>query len=291
MKRLRDWRLALTTVVLPALFAGSAEFVRHDLLQRTGLSGPLGNLVTAATALLGGLVYFHTVSTLTARLAEAAERERAERVALSERQAIAEELHDNLAQVLFFLRVGLGRVQERVRGSGDAELAAQVSDLSEATAEAYLALRDTIRRLQAGTGQPLPAPAGEALARLVAEVMAGSEVEVVVEAEVERPQLLPAAAWAAAQSILREALRNVRKHAGASRVRVWLREDARGGSAGVEDDGCGFAPEAATGFGLQVARRRAAAAGLDLAVDSQPGHGTRVAVSWPAAGGVREATA
>ena len=74
---------------------------------------------------------------------------------------------------------------------------------------------------------------------------------------------------------------NARKHAGASRTRLWVREAAGGGEAGVADDGPGFPPGAPEGFGLPAMRRRAEAADLQLRVASGA-QGTRVEVGWTA---------
>jgi signal transduction histidine kinase len=49
----------------------------------------------------------------------------------------------------------------------------------------------------------------------------------------------------------------------------------------IRDDGCGFDPsEQSSGHGLQIMRERAHGAGIDLALESKPGNGTRVVVAW-----------
>jgi hypothetical protein len=126
---LRGPRLRLLAVALPAVLAGSFEFVRHGLLERTGLAEPVGNLITAGLALLGGLLYFQTVSAYVGRIAAESARQRAERRVLLERQAIADELHDSLSQALFFLHVRLKKILERAPAGMPEHLAA---DLAEA---------------------------------------------------------------------------------------------------------------------------------------------------------------
>jgi two-component system, NarL family, nitrate/nitrite sensor histidine kinase NarX len=90
-----------------------------------------------------------------------------------------------------------------------------------------------------------------------------------------------------AMHILQEALSNVRKHAGASRVEVEL---ARGPGYRfvVRDDGRGFDPagaprDAADHVGLRIMRERAARIGGDVKVSSQPGAGTEVVLTLPVA--------
>ena len=79
--------------------------------------------------------------------------------------------------------------------------------------------------------------------------------------------------------LLKEAMQNVAKHAGASEV--WIRIHARDDHAvfEVEDDGRGFNPEApSAGDGLGNMRRRAAAMRATVDWRAAPGHGTRVRV-------------
>ena len=100
----------------------------------------------------------------------------------------------------------------------------------------------------------------------------------------------PAPVQTAAYRIAQEALSNAGRHAGASGVRVTLRED--GGHAVVEvaDDGRGFdatTPDVdhvrAAHFGLAGLRERAAALGGEVEIDSAPGEGTRVLARLPLA--------
>ncbi len=278
MEALRSWRLRLLTVGLPALLAGSFEFVRHGLDAFAGLPDAVGNLITAALALLGALVYFHAVHTLVVRLTAEAERAGAAQQALAQRQQVADELHDSISQTLFFLHVRLRAALQRAQQIGDADLVVALAESARATADAYMGVRDTIVRLAEGPGeQPWGGP--EALRRTVQEV-AGTALRVEVDAREGSPRLLAPGARSALRAILVEAVRNVRKHAAAQGVRVWIAEGADGGEAGVEDDGCGFSPTAAEGYGLSAARRRAETAGLALWIESAPGAGTRVRVRW-----------
>lgn len=279
---LGNWRLRLLTVGLPALLAGSFEFVRPGLQAFAGLPEDLGNLITAALALLGALVYFHTLSSLVARLTAEADRARMEKVVFAEREALADELHDNLSQTFFFLNVRLKAVLDQLRKGSPEDarpLATEVAEITGTTEEVFLQLRDTIQRLHQAGGPSAPGTAGvQTLDRLVASALADSDLRVTVETDGSPPRLEPWR-WAAAQSILLEALRNVRRHAAANRVTVWLNQGPGGGAAGVQDDGRGFEAGGATGFGLASMRRRAGVAALDLRIESRPGCGTRVELS------------
>jgi signal transduction histidine kinase len=82
--------------------------------------------------------------------------------------------------------------------------------------------------------------------------------------------------------VLKEALHNAGKHAGASEV--WVRCTAEGGAAQfvIEDNGRGYDPAAqATGDGLSNMRLRAARVGADLHIRAALGAGTCVTVRFP----------
>ena len=87
--------------------------------------------------------------------------------------------------------------------------------------------------------------------------------------------------------ILREALNNVRKHAEANRVCVHFRRAPGAFEMCIEDDGCGFDPDAvevaaeSDHWGLPHIRERAHALGGVGEIASRPGHGTRVSICLP----------
>jgi signal transduction histidine kinase len=81
--------------------------------------------------------------------------------------------------------------------------------------------------------------------------------------------------------VIGEALTNTRRHSGARNVRVSLRAERDHMVAEVSDDGRGFGPETEPGVGLGSMRERALRLGGDLAVESEPGEGTRVRLRVP----------
>ena len=81
--------------------------------------------------------------------------------------------------------------------------------------------------------------------------------------------------------VVREALTNVRKHAGASNCRIRLNFSARPFLVEVTDEGRGFVPSLASGYGIVGMRERAAGIGGRLEVVSTPGKGTTVFLFGP----------
>lgn len=84
--------------------------------------------------------------------------------------------------------------------------------------------------------------------------------------------------------ICQEALNNVAKYAGASRVQIWLYATHNRMALEVRDDGRGIAPSdiAKTAcFGLRGMRERAYSLGGTISIEGEPDHGTVIAVSLP----------
>jgi len=98
---------------------------------------------------------------------------------------------------------------------------------------------------------------------------------------------LPDAIKTCVYRVAQEALHNCEKHAAASSIRISLRRSDGMLRVEIEDNGCGFEldlkgmPRRDAGLGILGMRERAARVGGSLALDSAPGHGTRVLLCIP----------
>jgi signal transduction histidine kinase len=128
----------------------------------------------------------------------------------------------------------------------------------------------------------LPEALEEAVARWSATSAASSELTVTGTAEPLHGEI-----EATLLRITEEALSNVARHAGASRVAITLSYFGDEVTLDVRDDGRGFDPSAVRprsttgGFGLDGMRARAARVAGAIDVESEPGGGTALAVRVP----------
>jgi nitrate/nitrite-specific signal transduction histidine kinase len=206
-----------------------------------------------------------------------------------ERERIAREMHDSLAQVLGYVNTKAQAIQEFLRTNQVDRAAAQLGQLGEAARSAYADVREGILGLRTSLGpdRGLLDALREYLERW--QEQSGLRAELVVRPEGSPLRTVSPAAELQLLRIIQEALANVRKHAAATRVRVELTESNEGVNGTVEDDGRGFDPahlgsRAFPRFGLATMRERAEGLGGELEVASSPGHGTRVIVRIPAQG-------
>ncbi len=201
---------------------------------------------------------------------------------LEERNRLAREMHDSLAQGLVGVILRLEAAEETV--ASDPSQAIQVV---RSVREMVRGVLDEARRsLQALRPRLLDhADLAAALERLGGEI--GSQTQAAVRVSVRgRPRPLGREVEENLLRLAQEALQNAVRHARARRIQVELRFEGRGARLQVEDDGCGFdlAVRRLAGLGLDIMRERAERVGGMLVVETAPGRGTRVQVTTGAVG-------
>jgi signal transduction histidine kinase len=185
---------------------------------------------------------------------------------LEERQRIAGELHDGVAQELAYLARNL----DSLDGAADED---SLDRLRRAVERARLESRRVISAAAAPSGQPFEV----ALAEAVTEV--AERYHVKLDLDVTPGIRLPAPRREAFVRIACEAVANAARHSGADRVDLRLERDGSGVRLWVSDEGHGFDPaDPGGGFGLTLMRERARSVGAELVVSSVPGRGSRVEV-------------
>jgi signal transduction histidine kinase len=190
-----------------------------------------------------------------------------EAAVLEERQRIACELHDGVAQELAYLARNL----ESLDGSADED---GLDRLRRAVERARLESRRVISAAAAPGSQPLEV----ALAEAVTEV--AERYHVKLDLDLTSDIRLPAPRREAFVRIACEAVANAARHSGADRVDLRLGRDGSGVRLWVSDQGHGFdTADPGGGFGLTSMRERAHSVGAELVVISVPGHGSQVEVT------------
>ena len=198
-----------------------------------------------------------------------------------ERLRISRELHDETAQALASLLV---RQRVAERAPDHESLQRTMADLRVLTSEALEGVRRMAHELRPTMLDDLGLVAAvEAFARQFSH-RTGIPVEVRMS---RRPERLPPEVELVAFRVIQEALSNVARHSGASRVEVRLGATPGLLSVSIADDGHGFEIETALdsrqrSLGLFGMRERASLVGGRLSLDSAPGRGTRVRLEIPA---------
>jgi signal transduction histidine kinase len=206
------------------------------------------------------------------------------RAGAAERARVARELHDGAIQALFGIEMKIAALR-RAAETDPANLATELEAIQDLIRLEILELRDLMQALRPVEldGDQLP----DVLAGMVERFRRDTGVSARFVSSGGRPALSMPIAIEVVR-IVQEALVNVRKHSQARNVLVRLTRDDHGCTVVIEDDGCGFEFEGRlTGeelergrFGPAIIKERARIAGVRLAVDSTPGEGARVELTF-----------
>jgi len=225
------------------------------------------------------------IDELMATRAALAEQERQAGI-VEERQRLAREIHDTLAQGFTSIVMHLEAAEPHI----PAEAAALRRHIEQARATARESLNDARRLVWAL--RPVQLEQGGSLADALARVARRWSEDTGIAAHITvdgTPVPLPTDVEVTLFRITQEALANVRKHARASRVDITLSYLGDEILLDVQDDGVGFdrltvsdaSGSVDGGFGLTGMRERLRMLGGSLMIESAPGEGTSITVALP----------
>lgn len=235
---LQDWRWAVGTGIFIDDVQAVVAAARADVESRVRATfGWIGAITLAAVLVVfgSGLV----INIRERRLADAKLKALTQRVLdtqEAERSRVARELHDSISQMLVGVRYALELARRRL-GLGDARAADSVTQGIDHLNGAIQEVRRISRDLRPGVLDDLGL--GPALQGLAEEF--GKRTGILVEFETNPfRNRLDKEAKIALYRIAQEALTNIERHSGATRVRVLVRGTRQGAVMRIEDNGRGM---------------------------------------------------
>ncbi|NHN30185.1 sensor histidine kinase [Paenibacillus agricola] len=261
-------KLKLLAVLVPPIIIGSFEYIRHDFLL-SELTMEAGNVyITMLTLLLSYLFaswMFRSIERTNERLAA----EEARRAVYEERERLAQELHDHIAQILFFLNVQLKK--------GD------LQEARSAVSEIDQHLRQVIYNLRTA-----PEHGATFDSRLTTWLEEWSGLSgIAVEQHLEIPdQGVSPTTEVQIFAIIREAFTNIRKHSQADHATIELQLTSspdlirllviRDNGVGINDKNSQLGePDR---HGVKLMRKHAAELGAELKLATLDSGGTELSV-------------
>ena len=203
--------------------------------------------------------------------------------ALEERQRIAANMHDGLAQTLSLLGLRVEKTTDLLVGKTEDEIIKELLNIRGTVRQASAEVRRSIASL---TETPAPLRAlQDQLSDVLYQIFDDEQISVkLVTAGTELLFLSPEQT-AQVLPIVQEALLNARRHAQAHSIILRLERAGDRLKLSVDDDGQGFDPLGSQRgerdhFGLSIMRARANRVGGKLKIESAPGTGTRVSLTW-----------
>ncbi|WP_139492025.1 sensor histidine kinase [Brevibacillus dissolubilis] len=260
------------TIILPTSVIGGFEFFRHSV-HFPYLTMEQGNFVITLLALLLAYLFatwmFNRINEMNRRITE----EQSRRAVYEERERLARELHEHIAQTLFYLNVKLNQ--------GDlAESKHAVAEIDHHMRQAIFNLRST------------PEETGSLTLRLEKwlyewSVLTGISVEKKWEgldglfSSQQEVQLF---------SLVQEAFHNIRKHADATQVWICWEQAKDGNRLSIRDNGNGLddMPADVTHYGIRMMQEMADKLGAAFGIVTHEQGGTEVSLTFAKMGPMTE---
>jgi two-component system nitrate/nitrite sensor histidine kinase NarX len=223
-------------------------------------------------------------------------RENLRIVLTSERQMMAAEIHDSLAQTLAYMKMRMAMLNDALAEQSLERSAKYAGDVSQALDDAYGHLRELLVQFRSRMD---PMGLQHALQGLACGFQERTGISLRYENRLTDLRLEPEKE-SQVFHILQEALANVARHSGATQASMTLEAAGDYYTATIEDNGSGGqgvfattgrggapgAPAPRDHFGLAIMRERAEKIGGHLDVARLPQGGIRVRLSFPPGGGV-----
>ena len=196
------------------------------------------------------------------------------RAVMEERERLAMEMHDTLAQSFAGLGFQLEALCEEARPGS--LMRAQLESTLDLVRFGHVQARRNIAALRPGNLEQLGLP--KALEQAARTIVRDGQIEVLLTVRGES-RSIPLAVSDTIFRVGQEAVANAVRHARPRRVDLRIAFGKNSVKLTVRDDGAGFAPqEGTTGFGLRCMQQRAERIGARFRIRTSPGHGTVISV-------------
>ena len=205
---------------------------------------------------------------------------------LNERDRLAQELHDNVAQSLGYINLQLSAVNQMLASGKIDEAQTSLRHIKQVVGDTYTDVREEIFNMRSAEMMGLGIL--HTLREYIRKYNKFYKLDINLEIETDEALLdFPPNVETQLIRIIQEALINVRKHAGVSEALIRIQAEDNQLSFIIEDRGEGFAneppltPDGKSGFGLQIMAERAESVGGILQIDTPSEGGTRVIIWLP----------
>jgi two-component system, NarL family, nitrate/nitrite sensor histidine kinase NarX len=226
------------------------------------------------------LVFADLLSTLIEHNKLNREAKRAELI--TERQSIANEIHDSLAQSLVYTRMRTRLLLESIRTHNELMVAKYAHDIDDALERSQKTVRELITDFRCAMD---PSGLLHALQTLTEQFRHRNDIVLVYINRVTNLEL-PLEYEIQVSHIVQEALANIATHSGATHARLIVDLSSNYYVFSIEDNGsggCTFTPVEGH-YGMKIMRERAQRIGGEIKVESLKGYGTRVQLFFPEPG-------
>ncbi|WP_428910219.1 sensor histidine kinase [Niallia sp. Krafla_26] len=240
-------------LTLPTVTIALWEYIRHEFLLLY-ISMEMGNYLSPILVFMVTLVFLRHLFSILERMHEELEREKAKKAALIERENLARELHDGIAQSLFLLSVKVNKFGKKNQLNQDSDF----QRIKQTLQHIHEDTRQAITNLKYLPNEP-PFSWTDTIYQYVKELKNQHLMDVHLEWEIKENTLTPKEK-VELFACIKEAVMNVIKHAKTNQVWIVAQEIENGWICQIKDCGIGFTNETlqrGKGYGLQIIQNRA----------------------------------
>lgn len=204
---------------------------------------------------------------------------------LEERNRLAQEIHDGVAQLLSCIRLWAEESLILVEDNELSSLNEKLTRIESLSQEALSTLRDEMFALRTTppAGRDLLPVFANFLNRIQKQWGIMVRLEMIRSDESQHNAFLSAAAETQLLRMVQEGLTNIRRHANAKSIVLHVEDSCKDYRVLIRDDGVGFDPQRVSPerLGLKIMQERAASVGGQAWITSEPGLGTVVEIVLP----------
>lgn len=261
-----DKQIKWLILIIPTMIIGLWEYIRHEFLL-SYISMELGNWLSPLIVFFATMTFSVPLFQRYEQLQEQLKKEREEKAILQERERLAHELHDGIAQSLFLCTVQIKRMKQKKGKDQEWET------LDKHLRQIHDDVRHSISNLKSAPAPTLHSTFKTRITELTDQFYADSGIKVFLELTIKEVELT-AKEKIELLACLQEGLSNIRKHAHATNVHIDFHHTEKGWSLKIEDNGQGFQEnpfQKPDRYGLKIMRDRVASIQGTLTFKRQEG--------------------
>ena len=286
----------IIALYLAFLVAGSLGLAGWSWSTSRNVVSPIRNLASAALEMANGNLdrrvpvtskdeigqLSHSFNYMADRIRDHEEKLKG-LAAVEERERIAQELHDSLAQDVALIHLKIGEAQQDLCAGDGSSISETLTEMRKISAEAFDDVRQAIFGLRTMVSKSLGLI--PTLTEYLHEFSQQKGIAVDLKVDGNAAPKLSAQEEIQIIRIIHEALANVFKHANATRSEVKFEQEGDFCKVTVEDNGRGFrlgeVMQSGFHFGVKTMEERARSVNGHLKIETEPGKGTRLVVHLP----------
>ncbi len=242
------WLILMTPTLTIALW----EYLRHEFLL-SYITMEMGNFLSPLFVFIVTLVFLRHLFSVLERMQEELRGEKAKKAALIEREQLARELHDGIAQSLFLLSVKMNKFGRKNQLEQDPDF----QKIKQTLQHVHEDTRQAITNLKNDQNEETFSWT-ETIYQYVIELKKQHLMDVVLEWGIQEHTLSPKEK-VELFACIKEAVVNVIKHAKTDVIWIVAKELDNGWICQIKDRGIGFTKEniqSSKGYGLQILKSR-----------------------------------